>query len=113
MPPNADTPVDLPEVQDRVQTAMHADERGYPPDCYSSLSATIGSTRVARTAGTRQAVAATVMMSATTPASVAGSLGRTPKRSVSINRVSTSAEASRRENRVTSSASAAILEHAR
>jgi hypothetical protein len=54
------------------ETERAADERGY------SRSASIGSTRIARRAGTKQAAAATMSSSAAAAPSMSGSIGPTP-----------------------------------
>lgn len=48
------------------------------PRLYSDLSATIGSTFVARRAGTKQATSATAVRKAATAAYVSGSMGEMP-----------------------------------
>src|SRR5215468_8700039 len=58
---------------------------------YSYRNATIGSTRVARRAGTEHASRATVPRRTLTAANVNGSLELTPYRSLDINRVSANA----------------------
>src|SRR6267378_3402330 len=63
------------------------------PSCYSSLSATFGSSRDARHAGSQLATTATAVIVAITKAIVTISVGCTPNSSDAISRVTASAPA--------------------
>src|SRR5258708_3716678 len=86
-------------VRAAVSQAPHVQERLYSKEglwvaCskdYSYLNATIGSTRIARRAGTKPAMAATIASATETTAMVSGSIGESSKSWLAIMRVAASA----------------------
>src|SRR5206468_4104194 len=82
-----------PDAKASEPSPVAADTRHQGPDTYSFLSATIGSTCVARRAGTYAAPQPTATSSTQTAASVMGSVGLTWKSSAVRNRELTSTAA--------------------